>query len=1183
MSRSLKVRQDYIGKVKLAVRRNGFLSQQALAEELGLARSTVVNFLTGKSVDRAIFEEICEKLSLDCTDIAELEPLCSSVINSTVEVATNRLGLAEAPDVATFYGRMQELARLEQWILHEKCRLVALLGVGGIGKTTLSVKLAHQIKDNFEYVIWRTLQNAPPVEEILAELIHFFSNQQEINLPDTVEGKVSRLLHYLRSFRCLVLLDNLESVLQGGISTGQYSQGYEGYGYLLKHIGEVNHQSCLILTSREKPKEVALLEGANLRVRSLLLPGLLLTDGYEIFAARSCFATNEQELQEVCRHYAGNPLALKIAAAAVQEVCGGSLGQLIPLLRQGKLQFDDINDLLEQQFNRLSSIEQQVMYWLAVNREPVSLQELEADFVFKTVTGHLLNALQSLARRAFIEQNAKQFVLQPVVLEYVTHRLIDRVCEDITSERQEFINDYTLIKAQSKEYIRLSQIRLILQPVIDKLVEMLGCVGNVERQLKHILTKIRQETPLKPGYTAGNILNILCEINTDISNLDCSYLTIWQAYLKGKSLQHVNFAYSNLAKSVFTETFGAALWVVFSPDGSQIASGGIDGEIRLWQVASCQQVFRWKAHTNWIRSVAFSPDGHTLATGSADCTVKLWDVITCQCLQTFQGHTSRVWSVAFSPVGEAFLEGEGCILASSSDDQTIRLWNLESGECLKVLQGHTGRIRSVIFSPDGQALVSGGDDKTIRLWDAKTGQCLNILHGHTSGVTTVALSPDAQTLASASADYTVKLWNINTGQCLTSLKGHISEVWSVSFSSDGQILASGSNDQTIKFWDVNTGQCLRTLQGHTKEVWSVSFSSDGQILASGSNDQTIKFWDVNTGQCLRTLQGYTNGVRSIGCSPDSQTIAVSSADNAVRLWNVNTGRCLRTLRGHTSQVWSVAFSPDGQTLASGSEDHTVRLWNVNTSECIKVLEGHTNWVWSVTFSPNGQTLATASDDYTVKLWSLSTSHCLKTLEGHTNWVWSVDFNMDGSILASSSNDQTVRLWDVQTGQCLKVLQGHTNGIRAVKFSPDGQTLASGSEDHTVKIWDASNGKCVKVLQGHTDWVWSVDFNTDGTILATSSNDQTIRLWDVRTGQCLKVLQGHTNWVRAVSFSANDRILISGSEDETTKLWDVETGQYITSFISPRPYEGMNITNTTGLTEAQKATLKALGAIELLMG
>jgi len=118
-----------------------------------------------------------------------------------------------------------------------------------------------------------------------------------------------------------------------------------------------------------------------------------------------------------------------------------------------------------------------------------------------------------------------------------------------------------------------------------------------------------------------------------------------------------------------------------------------------------------------------------------------------------------------------------------------------------------------------------------------------------------------------------------------------------------------------------------------------------------------------------------------------------------------------------------------------------------------------------------------------------------------------------------------------------------------------------------------------VLHGHTRGVWSVSFSPDGQILASSSDDETVRLWDVRDGQCLQVLRGHTKSICSVSFSPNGLTLVSGSQDQTIKLWDVRTGECIKTLLTDRLYEGMNITGVTGLTETQKATLRALGAVE----
>ena len=101
------------------------------------------------------------------------------------------------------------------------------------------------------------------------------------------------------------------------------------------------------------------------------------------------------------------------------------------------------------------------------------------------------------------------------------------------------------------------------------------------------------------------------------------------------------------------------------------------------------------------------------------------------------------------------------------------------------------------------------------------------------------------------------------------------------------------------------------------------------------------------------------------------------------------------------------------------------------------------------------------------------------------------------------------------------------------------------------------------------------------MLASGSHDQTVKLWDVNTGQCLKTLQGHTSWVWSVALSPDAQTLVSGSQDETIKLWDVNTGVCLKTLRAARPYENMNIIGVSGITEVQKASLKELGAVELI--
>jgi predicted NACHT family NTPase len=687
--------------------------------------------------------------------------------------------------------------------------------------------------------------------------------------------------------------------------------------------------------------------------------------------------------------------------------------------------------------------------------------------------------------------------------------------------------------------------------------------------LLEILEATRGKTEDEVGYVGGNAATLLVKLDKSaLEGRDLSCAVIKGADFASASLRGAKFAGANVVDSVFTKNLADVLSVAFSPDSNILATGCTDGMVRLWETASGREILSCKGHTDWVRSVAFSPNGEILASGSADQTVRLWDVRTGQCLEILQRHTSRVYSLAFS--------SDGKTLASGSADQTVKLWDISTSECLSTLREHISWVYSVAFSADGKTLASISY-QTIKLWNISTGECLKTLQEHSGWIFSVAFSSDGKILASGSADQTIKLWDTSTGECLKTLQEHSGWVYSLAFNPDGKTLASGSADQTIKLWDTSTGDCLKTLEGHTSKVRSVAFSPDGQSLISGGDDKTVRLWDTSTGDCLKTLQGHSNWVRSVAFSLNGQSL-VSGGDNSiVRLWDISTGKCLNTFQGHRYQVLSVAFSSESQIIASGGSDQTIRLWNINTGKCLNTLLGHTGWVRSVALSSDDQFLISGGDDKTVRLWDISTGECLKTLQGHGNWVLSIALSPDGKTLASGSDDKTVRLWNIHTGECLNILQGHTNSIYSVKFSPDGKTLASGSDDKTVRLWNIHTGECLKTLQGHTSSVSSVAFNPEGKMLATGSYDETVKLWDICIGQCLHTFDGHTNPVLSVAFSVDGMTLASGSADETIKLWDV-TGECLKT-LTDRPYEGMNITDVTGLTEAEKATLKTLGAVE----
>ncbi|NEP60578.1 MAG: NACHT domain-containing protein [Symploca sp. SIO2G7] len=478
----------------------------------GISGGTWKRFLGGKQpISAAAFKAYCQVLELNWEEAVERR--------SSTHTKTHQ-DWGEAVDISTFYGRTTELAQLEQWIVVECCHLVAVLGMGGIGKTGLCVKLAEEIQQSFEYLIWRSLRNAPPVEDILAGWLEFLSDRQKTDLPKTVDSKISQLMEYLRAHRCLLILDDWEIVMRSGELAGQYREGYENYGKLIRRVGEARHQSCLLLISREKPIEVSSLAGTTLPVRELKLKGLQQEDAKKLLETKgfSCLTGNSEELIQL---YRGNPLALKIIATTIQEIFNGDIDEL---LEQSTLVIGDIlPSVLNQHFERLSALEMGIVYSLAIANQPLSLLQLKVALNFSVSSlSKLVPALESLKRRSLLEKassrdgNEAIFTLQPVVMKYVINQLIEQVCRDIMAtvvtqsiSKLGILRTHALIKEEATIEMKQIQIRLILTRIIDRLYLTLSGVNPLEEQLNQVLSMLQQHSPQAVGYAPTNILNLL--------------------------------------------------------------------------------------------------------------------------------------------------------------------------------------------------------------------------------------------------------------------------------------------------------------------------------------------------------------------------------------------------------------------------------------------------------------------------------------------------------------------------------------------------------------------------------------------------------------------------------------------------------------------------------------------------
>jgi WD40 repeat protein len=529
--------------------------------------------------------------------------------------------------------------------------------------------------------------------------------------------------------------------------------------------------------------------------------------------------------------------------------------------------------------------------------------------------------------------------------------------------------------------------------------------------------------------------------------------------------------------------------VRYAPDGSRLASGSLDGTVRLWDAASGEELLVLEGHHRRVRSLTFSPDGKRLIVSTWDSTLHLWDLARNRHVRRW--HTSaNVSSVAFSADGRLLAVGldngrvlilDGttyerrriyrhrggveavafapngsalaCAVADNSDSEScrhyIRIWSLNSDKHLRKFWSGTGPPSCLAFTPDGRTLVWGTYLGEVYSWEWGTRKRPRLLVTANDSLHALAVAPSGQEVAGASGP-DVYIWTLASGseRCLN---GHGDIVEDVAFSPDGSQLASASSDSCVFLWrtdwiDQAGGP---PMPGQND---SVAFSPNGKYLALGPSHGEIELWTVGDWTRERRVLGTWHRVTSLAFSPDSQRLAFAPSDNVVYVWELDTGMQLIRLEGHTWRVSALAFSPDGNTIASGSWDDSVQVWDLSARRLIRriQIQGMLNHVQSVTFTADGTHLLTGTWDGIARLWRLSDGHLVRKYEKHDGAITGAAWSADGRYLATSSWDEKVIVWEASSGAVMRVVPALGEAGSVAFGEPEGSWQAR-ADSHETKI------------------------------------------------------------------------------------------------------------------------------------
>lgn len=495
-------------------------------------------------------------------------------------------------------------------------------------------------------------------------------------------------------------------------------------------------------------------------------------------------------------------------------------------------------------------------------------------------------------------------------------------------------------------------------------------------------------------------------------------------------------------------------------------------QIELWDIETAKKLSTLKAPednvvgtANTVEVIRFSADGTLLASGSHNSQIRLWHTSTGTHLHTFQKRQSdkddrnTTLQLLFSP--------DNKILACGNEDTTVQLWDVTTGDALAVFDAHINDTTALAFSPDSSTLATASEDGTVRLWDIKTRNSLPTqITGHTAWIPTATFSQGNSTLASIADNGTVTFWNLKTSQepiFISESKFKVPGInyggtWFpyFAFSPDTTKLASIHSVQTdanrvqlmsthkVRLTDLQTGQEIKTynctLKGSNTLAKKVIFSPDGKTIAVGANG-IIHLWNIENDKYKK--------------------IYLLDPKENRRIFDLNYPRPLNVTR--------LVFSPSGKIIASGTMGGKVQMWHVETGielctfqegqwfeEAKKKKDGNIHNIRAgkpitgLVFSPNGDMLAVSTLG-TTRFFKCDDQTQIKDIQ--VKRCDTLVFLSDPSLLVNGQYSGNIELWDMTNRNKLNTLDGHTNGVDQFIFSNDGKTMASIGGEGTILVWD----------------------------------------------------------------------------------------------------------------------------------
>ena len=566
--------------------------------------------------------------------------------------------------------------------------------------------------------------------------------------------------------------------------------------------------------------------------------------------------------------------------------------------------------------------------------------------------------------------------------------------------------------------------------------------------------------------------------------------------------------------------------VAISNEGTYIATGSIDGTVRIWDGRNARPVDEIHQPEN-VHTLLFHPTDETVLLGITAKSAIVWRIpggrVACEIR-----HADDVNSAQFDRSGRRLL--------TSSNDRTCRVrdWSDQASTGFELK--HEGPVTNAVFSPNG-ALAGTIVGMTVEVWrlDGKGSEAPRKLE-HGAVVTSVQFSSDNQVLFTGAADGKIRQWRISDGKLVGEPIQENGGVVAMDLDSSGRTLVLGTTSGTARMWSPAPRYPLGDRLACSGAIESMTLAPDGHQLVTGCDNGQTLLWDLDrTAVPARSFE-HKSAVLSVAFSPDGKSILTASADAKARLWDIQSGAVVGSPLAHATTVSKVAFRPDGKVFATATETGEIQFWDAASRQSIGETSRHHSRISAMEFSRDGRRFLSAGWDGKVRLWNPATGAAVGNPFGADDEITCAHFSPAGDIIATGHRRGAVNFWSPEG----RLLRGpsHKNAVTDLAFSRSGQYLVTGSEDETASVWEVATGRPLGDPLLHRAPVTVVAFDPTSDRVATGSKEGMVKVWDAFSGRPITETLSHEKEVRCLVFSPDGRWLFSGSGDKSVKIWDV---------------------------------------------